>query len=153
MKILLCIAFAAMAPLTAAATEAPGADSPLEAWQADPTAVLDARDVNLDDFKWLARPVVVFADTPADPRFKEQMNLLAERPEQLVERDVVILTDTDPTAESAARERLRPRGFMLVVMGKDGALAFRKPTPRDVREISRSIDKMPMRQEEMRENK
>jgi hypothetical protein len=40
-----------------------------------------------------------------------------------------------------------------VLVGKDGGNKLRKPFPWDVREISRSIDKMPMRQREIRENK
>lgn len=110
---------------------------------------MDGVDVNLSDFLWVARPIVVFADTPADPRFIEQMELLAARPEELAARDVVIITDTDPSARSDLRRELRPRGFMLVVIGKDGN-RLRKPAPWSVREITRSIDKMPLRQEEIR---
>jgi hypothetical protein len=110
---------------------------------------LDGAEIELADFLWVARPVVVFADTPADPRFIEQMELLAARPEELAARDVVIITDTDPSARSELRRELRPRGFMLVVIGKDGN-KLRKPSPWDVREITRSIDKMPLRQEEIR---
>jgi len=92
----------------------------------------------------------VFADTPADPRFVEQLELLAERPAPLLERDVIVLTDTDPAARSAVRARLRPRGFALVVMQKDGGVGIRRPSPRDVREIVRAIDKFSLRQEEVR---
>lgn len=113
-------------------------------------APIDAADVSLDDFLWTRRPVVVFADTPADPRFRQQMDFLAERWPELDARDVVVITDTDPEAETSVREKLRPRGFMLVIMDKDGSIALRKPAPWDVREISRTIDKMPSRREEMR---
>jgi len=85
-----------------------------------------------------------------DPRFREQMELLMERPEELLERDVVIITDTDPAAMSDIRTKLRPRGFQLTLIGKDGGVKLRKPFPWNVREISRSIDKMPLRQEEIR---
>jgi hypothetical protein len=49
------------------------------------------------------------------------------------------------------RTKLRPRGFMVVLIGKDGGVKLRKPFPWDVREFSRSIDKMPMRQQELRD--
>ncbi len=42
---------------------------------------------------------------------------------------------------------------MLVIMGLDGGVKLRKPFPWDVREISRSIDKMPLRRREIREKK
>jgi hypothetical protein len=108
---------------------------------------------DLSEFLWIKRPLVVFADSPADPRYTLQMEYLTQRLEYLDERDVVVLTDTDPSADSQLRERLRPRGFMLVLMGKDGTIYLRKPLPWDVREISRVIDKMPMRQQEMRDRR
>ncbi|WP_298843331.1 DUF4174 domain-containing protein [uncultured Roseobacter sp.] len=110
-------------------------------------------EVNLSQFQWKNRPVVVFADTENDPAFIEQMELLRARPDALRERDVVVITDTDPAARSDIRIRLRPRGFMLAILGKDGGVKLRKPFPWDVREISRSIDKMPVRQREIRARK
>ena len=110
-------------------------------------------EINLTEVKWKKRPVVVFADTVDDPAFAEQMELLQARQEELRERDVVVITDTDPAARSDLRLKLRPRGFMLVLIGKDGGVKLRKPFPWDVREITRSIDKMPMRQREIREEK
>jgi uncharacterized protein DUF4174 len=107
----------------------------------------------LAEFLWLNRPVVIFADTPNDPRFKRQMELLAADPEALAKRDVIILTDTDPAAKGPLRTRLRPRDFMLVLIAKDGKVALRKPTPWSIRELSRSIDKMPMRQDEIIERR
>lgn len=104
---------------------------------------------DLTQYEWLNRPVVIFADTPEDPRFVRQMALLEENPDALAERDVVVLTDTDPAVQSDLRTRLRPRGFMLVLIGKDGTVKLRKPRPWSVREISRVIDKMPMRIEEI----
>ena len=115
--------------------------------------IYDAADVTLEEFQWTRRPVVVFADTPADPRFAEQMQLLTSRPFDLIERDVVVITDTDPDADSEVRRTLRPRGFQMTLIGKDGQVELRKPSPWTAREISRSIDKMPLRQQELREQK
>lgn len=108
---------------------------------------------NLNQFKWEKRPVVVFADSPNDPAFREQMELLQARSDDLSMRDVVVLTDTDPDARSALRRTLRPRGFALVLVGKDGSVKLRKPRPWDVRELSRVIDKMPLRQQEIRDRR
>ncbi len=114
-------------------------------------ATADMND--LSQFHWKKRPVVVFADSTEDPAFIEQLELLRAGVAELAERDVVVLTDTAPAARSAMRLKLRPRGFMLVLIGKDGGVKLRKPFPWDVREITRSIDKMPMRQREIREEK
>ncbi|MEM9968965.1 MAG: DUF4174 domain-containing protein [Pseudomonadota bacterium] len=108
---------------------------------------------DLSEFRWKNRPVLVFADSEDDPAFIEQLELLSEDAAELSERDVIVLTDTNPDARSALRLKMRPRGFMLVLVGKDGGIKLRKPFPWSVREISRSIDKMPMRQREIREAK
>ena len=127
-----------------------GAQDPFAAWEADRIAVQAPTEAGLEPFLWRARPIVVFADTPADPAFQQQMAYLAEEAEALAQRDVVVIADTDPGARSAIRQALRPRGFMLALVGKDGGVKLRKPFPWHVRELSRTIDKMPMRQQEMR---
>ena len=116
----------------------------------DDAIILKGAEINLDDFLWVNRPIVVLADSPDDPRFLEQLRLLEERLPDLKERDVVVITDTDPSQKTDLRQALRPRGFMLVLIGKDGGIKLRKPSPWNVREISRIIDKMPMRRQEMR---
>jgi hypothetical protein len=114
-------------------------------------APIPAEGVALADFLWLKRPIVVFADSPNDPAFQAQMRNLAEDPAELVRRDVVILTDTDPASPSDARQRLRPRGFSMVLLDKDGAVKQRKPLPWSVREIVHAIDRFPLRQQEIRD--
>ena len=108
---------------------------------------------SLSQFVWEKRPLIVFADSPNDSSFGLQMEYLNEGVEGLAERDVVVLTDTDPSSQSALRTKLRPRGFMMVLIGKDGVVKLRKPLPWDVRELSRTIDKMPVRQREVRERR
>ena len=119
------------------------------AWSEDPTRVFTADEVDLDDMQWQLRAVVVFGQGENDPLFREQMELITSRIDEMVERDVIIITDTDPDTLSDLRRKLRPRAFMMALIGKDGRVALRKPAPWDVRELSRSIDKMPLRQQEI----
>ncbi|MFB9149753.1 DUF4174 domain-containing protein [Roseovarius ramblicola] len=143
MKPLFALFFLVFAASPAAAQDtAPDADVPL---------IVSAQDVTPDEFLWIKRPLVVFADTPADPRYVEQMGYITDRLDALAVRDVVVVKDTDPAARSAWRQELHPRGFGLVLIGKDGEIYLRKPLPWQVREIVRSIDKLPARQREMRE--
>jgi len=135
MKPLYTFVLAAFLPLACLAQDAPR----------------DAAGVTLAEFLWLKRPVVVFADTPADPSFEAQMRLLEQDPVALVERDVVVIIDTDPAAQSPLRQELRPRGFSLVILDKDGEPKLRKPLPWSVREITRAIDKFPIRLQELLE--
>ncbi len=151
------------ASVTCAAAPATGLDA--EKWVAAHPAVtvldagadagtvltIEAPGTGLGDFHWVARPLIVFADSANDPRFIQQMEFIAEDAGELATRDVIVVVDTDPAAKSALRAELRPRGFMLVLIGKDGFKYLRKPRPWDVREISRSIDKMPLRQQEVKD--
>lgn len=148
-------AFAQTEVQTAAqgAVEVPRLAAPVDQWREDPSVVFESADISLEDFRWVARPLVVFADNPAVPAFQEQIDLLMGRIDDLARRDVVVITDTDPEAMSEIRRQLRPRGFMLALIDKDGKVALRKPFPWDVREITRSIDKMPLRQQELREQR
>ncbi len=120
--------------------------------EADPL-FLPADMADLSEFLWKKRPVLVFAGSENDSAYIEQMELLHEHEDDLMARDVIVLTDTDPDARSALRLQMRPRGFMLVLVGKDGGVKLRKPLPWDVREITRSIDKMRIRQREIRDEK
>ncbi|WP_412563878.1 DUF4174 domain-containing protein [Thalassobius sp. MITS945101] len=129
-------------PVTEVVTE-PVADTPA-------LPLVDSAEVTLDEFLWVKRPIVVFADADADPRFVEQLRFLESDIEELLLRDVVILLDTAPKERSALRKKLRPRGFMLALIDKDGEVKLRKPAPWTVREITRSIDKWPTRQQEIR---
>ena len=85
----------------------------------DKTLILKGSEINLDDFLWINRPIVVLADSPGDPRFVEQMRLLREQLPDLKDRDVVVITDTEPSQNTDLRQKLRPRGFMLVLIVKD----------------------------------
>lgn len=102
----------------------------------------------LDELRWVARPLVIFADTPDDPRFVQQMRMLDAEPGPLTDRNVVILTDADPAENGALRQRLRPRDFGVVLIDIDGSVAQRRPVPTSVRELVNLIDRMPSRREE-----
>ena len=128
----------------AARAEAPARDLP-----ANELSILPASEVDPAEFMWQARPVVIFADTAADPAFVEQLAALQRDPMPLLLRDVVVITDTDPAAASLWRRQLRPEGFSLVLMDKDGQVKQRKPVPWSVREVSRAIDKFPLRLQEI----
>lgn len=111
--------------------------------------ILEATEVDPAEFTWQARPLVIFADTAADPDFTAQLAQLRRDPASLLMRDVVVVTDTAPAGNSAWRRLLRPEGFSVVLMDKDGQVKSRLPSPRSVREISRAIDKFPLRRREI----
>jgi hypothetical protein len=114
---------------------------------------VQAADVTIEQFLWDRRPIVIFADTPNDPLLRRQMGWIEADLAALDERDVVVIVDTAPETRSAVRQRLRPRGFSLVLMDKDGEVKMRKPQPQTVREITRTIDRFPLRRQEMLERR
>ena len=144
--------FASIADTPVAAVAAP-VDSVMEVSGQTETAPewgpVDAAGLTLEEFLWLRRPIVVFANTPNDPLFMQQMRNLEAEPDALIERDVVVIFDTDPAARGAVRTQLRPRGFSMVLLDKDGKVMLRKPSPWSVREITHAIDKFPLRRQEM----
>lgn len=109
----------------------------------------DQGTVDLEPYLWRHRLIVLFADSPNNPLIEEQIELLLASEDELLDRDIVVLSDTDPLAKTPLRQKLRPRGFVVILIGKDGEVKFRKPFPWSVREISRAIDKMPLRQLEL----
>lgn len=125
----------------AAATAAPSEAATVE-------VVVEAVEPNLEALRWIARPVVVFADTENDPRFRQQMELLGRDEGDLLARDVVILVDTDAGTLSDLRRELRPRDFTIVLIDKDGTVVQRRPAPTTVRELTHTIDRLPSRRQE-----
>ncbi|QFT93446.1 hypothetical protein FIU86_11395 [Roseovarius sp. THAF9] len=146
MRKLIVLSFLALTSISLVAGSVRATDASLEEG-----IILPGESADLNEFLWIKRPIVVFADNASDPRFIEQMNFITDRLDDLDRRDVVVLTDTDPSADSDLRRQLRPRGFMLALIGKDGKVELRKPAPWSVRELSRAIDKMPIRQQEIRD--
>ena len=111
------------------------------------------KDTNLKIYEWTHRPIVIFANSDRDPNFISQMEFLSEDIRALQERDIIVLIDTDPNFSSSLRKKLRPHGFAFILIGKDGQVKLRKPSPWNIREIARVIDKMPLRQQEITRKK
>ena len=111
------------------------------------------KNTDLETYEWTHRPVVIFANSDKDPNFISQLEFLSKDTEALQERDIIVLIDTDPKLSSSLRKKLRPHGFAFVLIGKDGQVKLRKPSPWNIREIARVIDKMPIRQQEIARKK
>ena len=110
-------------------------------------------ETDLKTFAWQNRLIVVFANSKEDVRLQTQIEYLKIDPAALTEREIVVLTDSDPAMDSLLRQKFRPRGFTLLLIGKDGQVKLRKPFPWDLRALSRAIDKMPMRRQEIKAKK
>jgi hypothetical protein len=93
------------------------------------------------DLIWEKRPVLVFSNSHLDPNLKQQIKMFASDPNALLSRDVRVFVDNTPEPNSKLRKRFRPKGFLIILIGKDGQIKLRKNTPWSAREITRVIDK------------
>ncbi len=171
MKPLFTIVFSLVFPIALGATEvtdtgAPAQDTALaaqaetvtdaqdEALDPDTTLLfLDAREVDVRDFIWERRIIVVMAETPENPQFARQLEALRERADDFIERDAVVIFDAHPEDRSTLRQVLRPRAFMTVIIDKDGEVKARRPAVRSGRELMAVIDRFPTRRQEMLEQR
>jgi hypothetical protein len=107
----------------------------------------------LAEHLWVSRPLLIFVDTDKDPRLDRQLAELAREADALTARGVVIITDADRGVSRADRSELRkkyrPHGFTVILIGKDGEIALRRPVVVTADDITRQIDRMPMRLREM----
>ena len=90
---------------------------------------------------WEKRPVLVFSNSHLDPNLRQQIKMFASDPNALLSRDVQVFVDDTSEPKSNLRKRFRPKGFLIILIGKDGQIKLRKNTPWSAREITRVIDK------------
>ncbi len=114
---------------------------------------LDAREIDVREYIWKRRLIVVMADTPEDPLFNQQIEAIRARAEEFAERDVAVVYDAHPEDRSDLRQVMRPNGFSVAIIDKDGEVKARRPAVRSGRELMGIIDKFPLRRQEMLEER
>ena len=122
-------------------------------------------DVHLDQFQWENRILVIFASQSDSEIYQAQMEMFSEYTDGLKERDLITFSlfdeecsrlggdiITNSSAESI-RDRISPANctYSIYLIGKDGGIKLKKEELLEVDELFSTIDRMPMRQREMRE--
>ncbi len=136
-------------------------------------ALPDSVDFRLGPHQWEHRLLLVFASSEADARWADQREALRGEAEGVRERDLLLLTlradgeqgrlqsgpeeSARPLTTAAVRRlydrfAVSPDAFRVVLVGKDGTEKRRAPEPVTARSLFDTIDAMPMRQREMRED-
>ena len=131
----------------------------------------DSVDFRPEHHQWEHRLLLVFAPTDSNAMRAVQETAFEGHDSGFRERDLLVLTvmgqsrgtqravpgaDPQPLTAAAAR-RLRDRfdvpddAFRVVLVGKDGTEKRREAEPVPARSVFDTIDAMPMRQREMRE--
>ena len=106
---------------------------------------------DLSRYRHKNRLLLVFAPSKTDRRWQAQNTLLAHSEVSFRDRDLRRF-DYFGSQNSAVRQRygIKPNQFQVLLLGKDGHVAFRSPTPVALSDLTGQIDKMPMRRDEMR---
>jgi hypothetical protein len=120
--------------------------------------------VDLNQYRWKNRLLLLFAPTRDHPRFDSLHGSLMTRKVDVADRDLVVFEvlesglstlDTEPLDPGTA-EMLREKfgvaegSFSVILVGKDGGVKLDHQDHISLEEIFALIDAMPMRQEEMR---
>ena len=122
--------------------------------------------VDLDDFKWKNRLIVISAPSHDDRWLQEQEGLLSGQDEGIADRDLrlVVLLEQGPSRidgstlsdksvkEFKTRLEISMETFHVLLIGKDGGVKLRSSEPLPAERFFSLIDAMPMRQREMRES-
>jgi len=152
MKLLLLLT-SSLVFMTLTHSATPGSASPCE-----------GRDVSLDQFRWNNRILVLFANDSTQEAYQDQMDLLKSHNDGVLERDLVIFSIFDNQcsllgdqiiSDASAREirqRLSPASsYSIYLIGKDGGVKLKREQVLEIEELFSVIDRMPMRQREMRD--
>ncbi len=121
-------------------------------------------EFKLSDYQWQNRILLVFAPSTDSSQYRQQMQVWQADEAGTGNRDlklVQILGTGESQVDgrslnSASVEKLReqfgitPEEFAVILVGKDGTEKQRSQTPLDLAGLFRTIDAMPMRQQEMR---
>ena len=106
--------------------------------------------------RWQHRVLLLGAPTAGQADFLTQKKLLAAAAPGLADRDFIVLeVPFDQLATADRRTWTRQLGqppdrFSVVLIGKDGGIKQVSPRPLTAAELFGTVDKMPMRRQEMR---
>lgn len=113
----------------------------------------------LRESRWKKRVLLIAAPTTEQADFKAQKALLKANEKELAERDCLVLEVLYEQLSAADQQLLtqktgiKPPQFAVVLIGKDGGVKQKSNRPISPAELFGTVDKMPMRREEMQRTK
>lgn len=125
----------------------------------------EGQDISLESFQWEKRVLVLFTSHSDEESYQTQMKKFISLEEEFRDRDLIRISifkeecsmlDGEFIPDSSSqniRERLSPNesGYSIYLIGKDGGVKLKREEVLEPNELFRVIDRMPMRQREMRE--
>jgi hypothetical protein len=106
--------------------------------------------------RWKKRVLLIAAPTTQQADFQKQKALLADKSQDLAERDFLVielLYDQISTADHQfliQKTGVQPPAFAAVLIGKDGGVKEKSARPIAPEALFGTVDKMPMRRAEMK---
>ena len=134
-------------------------------------SLLPEAKADLSRYQDKYRVLLIFAPSASDPRWRRQDALLAGSRAQFADRELLRFDIFERSTKQSmgtplpmdgpstsghegsglrARYRVRPGSFRVLLIGKDGHVAFDGARPVYLRGLTERIDRMPMRRDEMR---
>jgi hypothetical protein len=110
-------------------------------------------ETNLSSFKWKNRVLVVLAPSNHDQRLQEQQTIAAAASAGFSERDLIVVAEIETEGPLHHMFGTRAGDFQVVLVGKDGRSTLQWSKPVSSEGLFSVIDKMPMRRDEMRQQR
>ena len=143
-----------------------GKDGPFAIEVDSVQAYRESEPFSLGDYQWGNRLLVVSSPAPDEPNFTRQLQQVAATGSEFGERDLVLISLATDGTSFAGKRKLDPTqveeiraalgidagAFAVVLVGKDGTVKLSKSTIVAMDDIYALIDKMPMRQREIRQD-
>lgn len=108
--------------------------------------------VEIEQHQWKARVLLFFVPAEEDAEWREQQQIFATDKQGLKERDLVFYK-IEAQDELWQKYRVATEQFTAILVGKDGTEKLRQNEPLALARLYATIDAMPMRQREMREQR
>ena len=106
-------------------------------------------DSELAPFRWKNRILVILSNSQSK-ELEGQQSIAASNDAGFKERDLIVLTETDPQGGLHRKFKVTAQDFRVLLIGKDGHVALERSTPITAEALFSVIDAMPMRREEMK---
>lgn len=124
----------------------------------------NGKHISIDQFQWENRIIVMFTQNSDSSPYQQQMNEFSSLEDELQDRDLILISVFDEgcatldgqiisdSSADAIRSRLTPPkdDYSIFLIGKDGGVKLKQDEVLAPDELFRVIDRMPMRQREMR---
>lgn len=114
------------------------------------------KPMQLEDFKWKNRLLLLFSPDQNHADLSKQKDLIGKNTQGVAERDLLVLELAPNGKHAAHRQELltlfgvEEQAYTLILVGKDGLEKYRSQKQVPMQEIFSIIDQMPMRRQEMR---